>query len=121
MDKSINFNWNEGSPLPSIKPDYFSVEWNGYIRADIDDVYCFFTISDDGIRLWIDDDLIIDNWNPHVSDEFSEPIFLENGLHKIKLQYFESEGLASVSLAWASEHIYKWTVPPDHLFCVSEE
>ncbi len=121
VNKNIDFNWHAGSPCPSIKPDYFSVEWNGFVRAEVDEVYWFFTTSDDGIRLWIDEDLIIDNWNPSVSDEICEPVFLEKGLHKIKLQYFESEGVASVSLAWASEHIYKWTVPPDHLFYISEE
>lgn len=121
IDKCIDFNWMLGSPLPSIKPDYFSIEWNGYIRADADEVYWFFIRSDNGARLWIDDDLVIDNWNSNVSDELCKPVFLERGLHKIKLQYFESEGFASVSLSWASERLWKSTVPSDHLFCVSEE
>lgn len=108
VDKVIYFNWGPDSPLPSIKQDYFSIEWNGYVRVDIDDVYWFFTKSDDGSRLWIDDDLIIDNWNPpHVSDELSVPVFLEKGLHKIKFKYFESEGYASVRLAWASDRLTK--------------
>ncbi len=121
IDKCIDFNWQEGSPLPSIKPDYFSIEWNGYIWVDADETYWFFTKSDDGVRLWIDDDLIIDNWNPHVSEELYASIFMEEGLHKIKLQYFESEGLASVSLWWASKNFWKSIVSHYNLFCISEE
>ncbi|HHT9126300.1 MAG TPA: PA14 domain-containing protein [Candidatus Brocadiia bacterium] len=121
IDKYIDFNWVSGSPLPSLKPDNFSIEWNGYINVDVDDVYCFFITSDDGARLWIDDDLIIDNWNPNVSDELSESVFLGKGFHKIKLQYFELEGLASVSLWWASERLWKAPVPHYSLSCVSED
>lgn len=121
VDKNVNFNWQGGSPFPSIEPDYFSVEWNGYIRADSSGVYWFYTKSDNGVRLWIEDDLIIDNWNPNLSYELCEPVFLEKGLHKIKLQYFESDGFAAVSLAWASEHFWKIIVTGNRLFCVSPE
>jgi hypothetical protein len=121
VDEYIYFFWYGGSPLPSMGPDNFSVEWDGYIRADADDVYWFFTTSDDGIRLWIDDDLIIDNWNPDVSDEQCESLFLERGLHKLKLQYFDSEGAALVTLGWASRRVFKWTVLPRYLFCIPEE
>lgn len=120
VDKCINFSWGEGAPLPTIKPNYFSIEWNGYIRVDADDMYWFFIKSDDGARLWIDDDLIIDNWNS-APDELCEPVSLEKGLHKIKLQYFESAGFASISLAWASERLCKSIVPTDHLFSTPEE
>jgi hypothetical protein len=119
IDKGVNFNWLGGSPLPSMKPDDFSIEWNGYISADASRMYWFFTTSDGGARLWIDDDLIIDNWNPNVTYEQCEPVFLGSGLHKIKLRYFESEGFASITLSWASH--CKSVISPWNLFSIKED
>jgi len=61
-DPYIDFNWWTGSPHPAIGPDTFSIRWTGQVRARYSEIYTFHTRSDDGVRLWVNDQLIIDNW-----------------------------------------------------------
>src|SRR5690606_3315908 len=62
IDPAINFNWGYGSPAPSIAPDTFSVRWTGQLVAPETGQYTFHLTADDGVRLWIDGQLIIDHW-----------------------------------------------------------
>ena len=58
----IDFIWSTSSPHPVIAPDTFSVRWTGQVRARYSEIYTFHALCDDGVRLWINDQLIIDNW-----------------------------------------------------------
>ena len=66
--------------------------FNGYINVPSDGIYAFYTYSDDGSELWIDDELVVDNGGPHSSMERSGSIALRKGLHKIAVRYFDSNG-----------------------------
>ena len=54
-DSLVNFNWGDGSPGEGVPADGFSVRWTGSVRLPRDGKYTFYTVSDDGIRLWVDD------------------------------------------------------------------
>src|SRR5688500_15993712 len=64
IDPAINFEWGEGSPIAGIDPETFSVRWTGEILPRFSGSYTFFAASDDGVRLWIDGQRIINVWRP---------------------------------------------------------
>src|SRR5437879_6825180 len=68
-DATVNFNWGLGSPDPSIPTDHFSVRWLGKLQAQHAGVHLFHTVSDEGVRLWINGLLLIDNWTAHSATE----------------------------------------------------
>jgi len=98
-DRKIDFDWILGDIVDNFS-DNVSIRWTGRIKAPKSGTYKFITNSDDGTRLWIDDKLIIDDWNVHAAEDYGANINLTKGYHQIKLEYFEGEGFASVKLMW---------------------
>ena len=99
-DGQINFNWGSGSPAQGIiNVDHFSVRWTHNIRPS-PGLYRFTAISDDGIRVWIDDALIIDQWNVHALQTFTADWVITPGSHPVVVEYYENDGWAAVRLSW---------------------
>jgi len=99
IDKKIDFNWVLGRIVKNYS-DNVSVRWNGKIKAPRSGEYKFITRSDDGVRVWIDDKLIIDVWRILAPEENRARINLDKGYHRIKVEYFEKGGDAFVKLMW---------------------
>lgn len=97
---SLSRDWGLGSPFPGLLPaDSFSARWVGTYFFDGGD-YLFWARADDGVRLWIDDILVLDAWsvNPgYVEQTFSR---IGRGNHVIRIEYFERGGLARISADW---------------------
>jgi hypothetical protein len=81
--------------IPELPQARFAFEASGTVNLPAGD-YTMRTISDDGIRVWIDGKLVIDNWDLHGSEIDYAP--LTGGLHEIKVQYFQIEGWAELRL-----------------------
>src|SRR5262249_37363603 len=75
-DAEIGFDWGIQSPDPLIPADKFSVRWSGQIQPRYSEVYTFSTYTDDGVRLWIDGQLIINKWVDQSPTEHSGRIAL---------------------------------------------
>lgn len=110
---------NPVKPSPLSDGDTFSIRWTGQIDAEYDEAYSFRTFTDDGVKLWIDGDLIIDDWTVHPPEinEASKSLSVEK--HTIKLEYFENTGDAIARLYWKSEHQTNgsWLIiPKERLF-----
>ncbi len=120
IDPQIDFSWG-GNPAPEIGDDYFSVRWTGEIAAPISDDYIFRTVSDDGIRVYVDDELIIDNWTVHGSTwDYSSAIYLTAGQrYSIVVEYFEDTVDAEAHLEWSSALIPWEVVPSARLYPAS--
>jgi hypothetical protein len=89
----------------------------GKVQPLYTDTYTFYTYSDDGVRLWVNGQLIIDNWENHKALENKGTIKLEAGVkYDIKLQYFESTQDACISLLWSSMQQSKQVVPKEQLY-----
>ncbi|MEO1652931.1 MAG: PA14 domain-containing protein, partial [Bacteroidota bacterium] len=117
LDPQIDFDWVEGSPDPAIDPNTFSVRWEGEIQARFSETYTFFTTTDDGVRLWVNDQLIIDNWVDQSVTETSGNIDLLAGQKvKIRMEFYENSIFAVARLAWSSASQNKQIVPQAYLF-----
>jgi hypothetical protein len=102
-DPMVNFHWSLGSPAPgTIDPDTYSVRWVGQVRAVQGGAYVFRTHSDDGVRLWVNGKLIINNWTDHAGrDDTSSAITLTAGhRYDLRLEYYENRGGSVVRLEW---------------------
>ncbi len=99
-DSAIDFAWGGGSPDSRIPVDRFSVRWTQTLGFGAG-TYRFFTSTDDGVRVWVDGQLIIDAWyhqalpNTHSTDRV-----LTSGLREIKVEYFEDGGEAHAHVWW---------------------
>ncbi len=99
-DGQINYNWGSGSPAPGIiNADRFSVRWTRSIRPT-PGRYRFTAISDDGIRVWVDNALIIDQWNPHTLQTFTTDWIMTAGAHPVVVEFYEDEGWAGARVSW---------------------
>jgi alpha-tubulin suppressor-like RCC1 family protein len=116
-DPTVNFNWSWGAPDPSMGADQFTVRWTGKVQTKYSETYTFYTVTDDGVRLWVNNVLLIDDWNNHGSTENSGTITLNAGTrYDIKMEYFENGGGAISKLYWSSPSQPKEIIPPNRLF-----
>lgn len=116
-DSQINFTWRVSSPDPAIPQDNFAVRWTGQIVPRYSEAYTFYTLTDDGVRLWVNDVLIINNWSDHAVTENRGTVNLEAGTkYNIKMEFYENWGEAAAILAWQSNSQTKEIVPQSHLY-----
>lgn len=103
VDATIDFDWSfGGSPDPAIGDDDFTSRWEGYVEVPATGDYVFRTRSDDGIRLWIDGNLIIDEWNDHAPRyDRSGSVPLSAGQrYELRMEHYERGGQAVAELYW---------------------
>jgi hypothetical protein len=98
-DQGIDFDWGEGSPDPRLPADGFSVRWTRTLPFDEGD-YAFRASTDDGVRLFVDGQLLIDRWVERQATELMGQIHLVSGEHVIIMEYFEGYQGAVAKLAW---------------------
>ena len=116
IDPTIDFNWGDGSPDPSVNANGFTVRWTGMLTVPASSTYTFETNTDDGIRLWIGGQQIIDNWTDHGATLDSGDIALEVGRqYEIILEYYENGGGAICELSWESPTIAQEAIPSQYL------
>ena len=96
--RTINFDWGYESPDPRINVDNFGARWTRVIDVETRSTYRFIASADDGMRIWVDDNLIIDGWTEPPWRTISADIDLEPGFHRVKVEYFESAGYAYINV-----------------------
>ena len=109
-DATINFNWGTNSPAPGhIGADNFSVEWTGRIVPPYSEDYTFYATSDDGCRVFLNGQLIIDAWvDEAAAQHASNPIPLAAGsVYSIEVDYYEHTGDASIVVQWESASLHR--------------
>jgi hypothetical protein len=97
-DKLIYFNWGYGSPGAGIPPDNFSASWTRMVSFE-PGTYRFTTTTDDGVRLWVGDQLIIDQWHDQWAQTHSARIHL-SGEVPVHMEAYEHKGVAVARLQW---------------------
>jgi len=122
MDPMVDFNWGGGSPEPGIvNTDNFTARWMGEIEVPASGTYTFHTQSDDGIRLWVNNEQLIDNWTDHSNTHDSGDISLTAGQrYEIRLEFYEAGGDAVCQLSWSSSTIDREIIPSPYLWVGGE-
>lgn len=115
-DAIINFTWGSGGPSVT-GVNQFSVRWTGQVQTLYSETYKFYTHSDDRVKLWVNDQLIINNWMDHGLKEDIGTINLQaNTKYNIKIEYCEIWGDATIKLFWSSPSQIKEIIPTKYLF-----
>ena len=99
MDDAVDFDWGNGSPGAGIPADNFSVRWSQDTWFD-DGTYRFTARADDGLRVWVQDTLIIDAWYDQQANWMTRDVYIERGVHTVQVEYYEHGGGAIVQLGW---------------------
>ena len=117
VDPLVDNNWGYGSPDLSVNTTNFSARWFGEIQPQYSETYTFWTQSDDGIRLWINGQLLVNDWNQHAQTQDSASIALVAGQkYDIMIEYFQAYGAAVAELAWSSPSTPLASVPQSQLY-----
>lgn len=116
IDSTVNFSNNFG--VSGMNEENFSVRWSGQVKAPITGNVVFSTQSDDGVRLWIDDVLIIDNWTLHgtTTDTASAVSLTAGEKYNIRMEFYERGGGEVAILQWAYSGQSTQVVPQAYLF-----
>lgn len=119
VDATVNFDWGTGSPAASISADTFTVLWSGQVQPQFDETYTFYTTTDDGVRLWVNNQLIMNQWVDQGPTEASATISLAAGKkYDIRMAYYENGGGAVATLSWSSLSTAKTIIPTNQLYPV---
>jgi PA14 domain len=122
IDPMINFPWGGADPMSGIAAGAYSVRWTGKIQTRYDDTYTLITTSDDGVRVWVDGQPIINDWTTHGNKENAGTFVSQAGQkHDIRIEYFEGGGGAFMRLEWQSAHQARALVPTSCLFSQGAE
>ncbi len=92
-DAVVNFNWNTVSPDPSIPSTDYTVRWTGMVQPQFNETYTFSTTTDDVVRLWVNGQLIIDEWIDQGPTTWSGTIALQaQQYYNIQMDYYQNQG-----------------------------
>ena len=101
ISSNIDFGWGAAAPNSFVPKDQYGVNWAGTVTAPTTGEYSFTTLSDDGVRLWVNNQKIIDAWNDHSARRDTGTIRLEAGkTYPITMTYYENYGDAVAKLLW---------------------
>ncbi len=117
IDPQIDFDFEHGGPDAALLgDDGYSVRWEGWIVPEVSGQYTFFTEANDGVRLWVADRQLIDQWASPISFEASGEIHLSAGDPvRVRMDYFEESSAAQARLLWSGPGISRQVVPERNL------
>lgn len=110
-EAAIDHNWRRDSPAPTIMPNRFSARWTATVTLE-EGTYSFVTRSDDGVRVWVDGQRIIDDWMLHPPTTNAATVPLDRGEHEIRVEYFENAGESQVTFSWTEVGDESVTISP---------
>lgn len=100
IDPVVDFNWTEG-PGQGLAAEVFSARWTGVLVAPVTGDYELGTYSDDGSRLFVNGELLVNNWGDHGPQTQAHHIQLRKGeAVEVKMEYYQGGGGATARLGW---------------------
>ncbi len=118
VDPVIDTNWSSSTTLPIANSGYYCVRWTGQVQPQYTETYYFVANTDDGVKLWVNDQLIIDNWVTRSSAaDVTGKINLQGGVrYNIKMEMFKAGGNGVAHLSWYSPDQSKQVIPTSRLY-----
>jgi len=100
--EAVNFGWGTSSPGPGVNADMFSVRWSGKVEATATGNFQFQTASNDGVRLWVNGVLVINNWTSHATTTNNSAVIplTKNTRYTITMEFYDNTGSAVAKLRW---------------------
>jgi hypothetical protein len=116
-DPDLNFNWGWGSPNPKLPADHFSARWTRSVDFPAGQ-YRFNVSVDDGVRLYVDGQMVIDQWHITAPITYTSSLALTGGAHTVRVDYFENTERAQIHVWWDQDTVIPvnsgtWQ-PPNH-------
>ncbi|MGI8820535.1 MAG: DUF1800 family protein, partial [Chthoniobacterales bacterium] len=116
-DPTIDFIWNNVSPGPGVNATYYTVRWLGQVQPQYSGTYYFVTKTNDGVKLWVNGQLLVDKWIQQGATEWTGAIDLRAGvLYDLKMEYFQATGNGEAHLSWYGEDQVKQIIPMQRLY-----
>src|SRR5262249_7405614 len=117
LDPTVDFVWGGTNPPPNLSNGLYSVRWVGQVQPQYSEPYYFDVRSDDGCRLWVGDQLVINNWRSQGVADVVSNIVLQGGTHyNLRLEYLQAGGSAQAHLYWYSPSQPKQIIPANRLY-----
>lgn len=121
LDKTVDFDWGMGSPAEGIREDHFEVTWEGFLEAEFSEPYLLHLMVDDGARLWLGQDLLIDAWRDGAVRQESARVQLEAGRkYPLRIEYYENTQDAVMKFLWNSPSTPRQVVPQSRLYVTAD-
>ncbi len=99
-ESAINYDWGNGSPASGVNADGFSATWDGSFSFSSAGTYTFTATADDGIRVYVDGNKVIDAWKDQGATTYTAPVTLTAGSHTVHVEYYENGGAAVAKVSW---------------------
>ena len=100
-DDRVDFGWTLAAPGPGLTRDWYSVRWSGSLAVPAGGARLLGVQGSDGFRLYLDDSLVIDDWQKRsAGTRVAEVSLPGGGTHALRLEFFETTGNAHVRLVW---------------------
>jgi len=116
IDPVLDFNWGLDAPAPEVQADTFSVRWTGRLRPQFSEDYTFFVTADDGIRLWVGGELLVDQWRDQAPTTYSATKALVGGRdYALRMDFYENGFGAVARLEWESPSQSIEVIPPERM------
>jgi hypothetical protein len=116
LDPVVDFIWGGTNPPPSLSNGLYTVRWTGQVQPQYSETYFFDIRSDDGVKLWVNDQLLIDKWQSQNAG-WSNSIPLQGGArYNLKLEYLQRGSSAQARLYWYSPSQPKQIIPRSRLY-----
>jgi hypothetical protein len=115
-DYEVNFDFEDRAPDMIMNEDQFSIRWSGFVKVDAEGKYKFHALSDDGVRLWVGGQRVINNWGDHSARLDTGEIQLKEGYHPLCLEFYENGGSAVIRLYWSCDRFPMELIPPASLY-----
>ena len=117
LDNTVNFNWGKQSPAPAISADVFKARWKGKLTPLTDGTYTLYVIASDGVRLYINNQLLIDSWtDKQITTHKAQVSLLKANDYDIRLEYYSNTNDATCILQWSEQNVCKQNIPASQLF-----
>jgi outer membrane protein OmpA-like peptidoglycan-associated protein len=101
VDKKIGFSSRLKSPCRGVGKEFFSIRWSGTIVAPTSGMYRFHILADDGVRLWVNHQLVIDGWIEQEATAYTGKIMLEKDEgYDIRIEYFNTVIHSVIDVQW---------------------
>lgn len=104
-DAHVDFNWGTAAPAAGVPADNFSVVWTRTLFFNAG-AYRFHAVMDDGMRVYLDDVLLINGWQDGARRELTAERYLNTGNHTLRVEYYEKTGEAVAGFWWERTTIY---------------